>query len=147
MKKLFFIFALASANISFSQTYEVDMNDYYMSYAYSMDYETLLKSDFGVKQEDNFGYNRYIIDGTNMTIKLYTGELFNTYIGEKKLLSFKETPTQVIFSFNDVGSISGKTYIRYGVINLYPAENEPVFILYHMSKLDNKTTVCYTTKL
>ena len=146
MKKILFALAVAISTSGFSQSYEVDLNDYYMSYAYSMDYETLFKNDFGVKQEDNIGHNRYIIDPSNMKITFYTGDKKEDYVGEKDLMSFKETSTQITFSFQDVGSISGKTCTRFGVINKNPRTNEPKFVLYHLSKLDNKTTVCYTSK-
>ena len=143
MKKLAFIFAVFVSGISFSQKHTMIMTNYAMSYAYTMDYDSLVKIQFGDHIELGFvTENKYEVDGTSMTISYYVDNEFST---KGKLLSFKETSTQVLFSFMDHGLTSNKDFIRYGVFNKIQREGEPKFIIYNFSAVDNKTTVSYYT--
>lgn len=142
MKKLILtaIFG-ALAYTSFTQTHELLMKDHIMSYAYTMDYDSLTAVGYGDDQEFHFGgVNKYILDVSDNTISFYFNEQFKH---QTELLSFKETDDKIEYSYMDRGSISNKDYITYAIFNKNQKENESKFILYYLSNLDNKTTVVY----
>lgn len=143
MKKLFFIFAVALSTVVNAQKHEFVMFNYNMSYAFTMNYDSLYMVNFGQTQEFNTGtQNTYAVDGTSMTL---TYSVDGSVVNQGALLSYKETSTQVFFSFMDHGLISNKDFVRYGVFNKNPRKGEPKFILYYKSKLDDTTTVCHYT--
>lgn len=143
MKKLLVLLVLLVSGTVFSQKHEMIMSDFAESYAYSMNYDSLFITDFGNVQLIGNGIeNKYVVDGTEMILSYFKDGRF---IASSSLISFKETKDQVLFSWMNHGSISNKDYVRYGVYNKKPRTNEPKFVLYYQSKLDNITTVCHRT--
>lgn len=126
-----------------SQQYEMLMNELTMTFAYTLNYDSLYRSNFGVPKEFGAGNeNKYVVDLNTMMCTHYVNGRSH---GEAKLLSFSETPSQLLFSFLDHGKLSNEDFVRYGVYNKKPRKDEPRFVLYYLSPIDKKTTVCHLT--
>ena len=143
MKKLLVVIAVALSGFVNGQKYEFFMNEVMTSYAYTMNYDSLYLARYGNIQELGMGAeNKYVVDPSEKLVKLYVN---GVYTSQAKLLSFSETKSQILFSFQDHGEISGKDFIRYGVYNKKPRINEHKVVLYYFSPIDTKTTVCHSS--